>query len=115
VGQGFVEVADDRAVLLTDRFSTKDTIDVVAARMKLKELDEQLDKWEGAIGTPEHQALVFDEQWQAALLTLFGDPPPPMRRAVKYGGKHALLEQVESEHAPAGGDGSEEPAEPQSK
>ncbi len=80
VGPGFVEVADDHAVLLTDRFSTKESIDVVRTRMRLKEIDEELDKWAGEPGSPEHQELIADEQWQACLLTLYGDPPPPTIR-----------------------------------
>jgi len=80
VGPGFVEVADDHAVLLTDHFSDKDGIDVVDTRMKLKEVDAKLDKWEGEPGTPEYQELVAEEQWLATLLELYGDPPPPTIR-----------------------------------
>jgi F-type H+-transporting ATPase subunit epsilon len=78
VGPGFVEVADDHAVLLTDRYSNKESIDVVDARMQLKEADEKLAKWDGEPGTPEHHALVAEEQWYAALLELYGDPRPPV-------------------------------------
>ena len=80
VGQGFVEVADDYALLLTDRFMTKDKIDVVATRLKLKELDEQLHAWTDEPGTPKHQEVIAEEQWEAAILTLYGDPPPPTIR-----------------------------------
>jgi len=80
VGQGFVEVADDYALVLTDKFLTKDNIDIVATRLRLKELDEQLEKWSEEPGSPKHLEVIADEQWQAAVLTLFGDPPPPMVR-----------------------------------
>lgn len=92
VGPGFVEVADDHAVLLTDRFATKESIDVVRTRLRLKEIDEDLEKWSGEPGSPEHQALIADEQWQACLLTLFGDPPPPTLRT---------FEPYEKKSAPA--------------
>ncbi len=80
VGPGFVEVADDHAILLTDRFSNKDAIDIVDVRMRLKETEAKLEKWEGDPGTPEHHALIGEEQWLATLLELFGDPPPPTMR-----------------------------------
>src|SRR5688500_8471233 len=41
VGPGFVEVVNDKAVLLTDRFIRKDDIDAVRTRLELKEVDEQ--------------------------------------------------------------------------
>ena len=83
VGPGFVEVADDHAVLLTDRYSDKQSIDVVDTRMQLKEADDKLVKWDGEPGTPEHQALIAEEQWYAALLELYGDPRPPVMRPVE--------------------------------
>jgi F-type H+-transporting ATPase subunit epsilon len=81
VGPGFVEVADDHAVLLTDRFIKKDDVDPVRARLDLKEADEGLDAYEGEPGTPEHVALVSKELWAAVQLELYGDPPPPTNRA----------------------------------
>ena len=39
VGAGFVEVADDRALLLTDRFIRKENIDPVPVRKELKEVE----------------------------------------------------------------------------
>ncbi|MDZ4064837.1 MAG: ATP synthase F1 subunit epsilon [Coriobacteriia bacterium] len=80
VGPGFVEVSDDHAILLTDRFSDKDSIDVVDTRMRLKETNAKLEKWDGEPGSAEHQALIGEEQWLAALLELYGDPPPPTMR-----------------------------------
>ncbi len=96
VGPGFVEVADDHAVLLTDRFSTKESIDVVRTRMRLKEIDEELDKFAGEPGSPQHQELIADEQWQACLLTLFGDPPPPTIRTFEPYDKTAKKKAEES-------------------
>lgn len=76
VGSGFVDVADDRAVLLTDRFIKKDDVDPVRARLELKEADEALDQYMGEPGTPEHAALIAKELWAAVQLELYGDPPP---------------------------------------
>jgi F-type H+-transporting ATPase subunit epsilon len=80
VGPGFVEVSADRTVLLTDRFVKKDDVDPVRARLELKEADEALDAYEGDPGTPEHAELVARENWAAAQLELYGDPPPPTVR-----------------------------------
>jgi F-type H+-transporting ATPase subunit epsilon len=80
VGAGFVEVMNDHAVLLTDRFIKKDDVDPVRARLELKEADEGLDAYEGDPGTAEHAELVAKELWAATQLELYGDPPPPTVR-----------------------------------
>lgn len=77
VGPGFVEVYGDRAVLLTDNFSTKESIDPVQARLDLKDADQALDAYSGEPGSTGHVELVRKELWAAARLTLYGDPPPP--------------------------------------
>jgi F-type H+-transporting ATPase subunit epsilon len=80
VGSGYVEIHDDKAVVLTDRFSDKASIDPVRVRLDLKQADEQLDHFEGDLGSSEHAELVARELWAAALLELYGDPPPPTMR-----------------------------------
>ena len=42
VAEGFVEVKDDRALLLTDKVATREQIDPVKVRLELKDVDEQL-------------------------------------------------------------------------
>lgn len=97
VSSGFVEVADDHAVLLTDRFIKKDDVDPVRARLDLKEADEALDAYEGDLGTPEHVALVAKELWAAVQLELYGDPPPPTNRAFQ---EYQSAERYELEEGP---------------
>jgi len=80
VGPGYVEIHGDRAVVLTDRFSAKQAVDPVRVRLELKEADEALDKFAGDLGSNEHLDLVARELWAAALLELYGDPPPPTVR-----------------------------------
>lgn len=80
VGAGFVEVSEDRAVILTDRFIEKADVDPVRARLELKEADEALDTYAGDPGTPEHAELISKELWAATRLELYGDPPPPTIR-----------------------------------
>lgn len=80
VGEGFVELHEDRAVLLTERFLRKDGVDPVLARLELKEADEALERFTGEPGSSEWQALISRENWAAVQLELYGDPPPPRLR-----------------------------------
>jgi F-type H+-transporting ATPase subunit epsilon len=80
VHHGFVEVADDVALLLTERFMKKDDVDVVRVRLRLKEVDEELDHWQGELTDPRRRELIEEEQWLAAQLELIGDAPPPTVR-----------------------------------
>src|ERR1700761_1377601 len=80
VHHGFVEVANDVAVLLTERFVRRDDVDVVRVRLRLKQVDEELDHWQGDLTDPRRRDLIEEEQWLAAQLELIGDPPPPMVR-----------------------------------
>jgi F-type H+-transporting ATPase subunit epsilon len=77
VGPGFVEILDDRAVLLTDNMVRKEDVDPVRARLDLKDADEALDKLESEPGSPDYLESMRKELWAAARLTLYGDPPPP--------------------------------------
>lgn len=88
VGAGFAEVVDDKVILLTDRFSTKQDIDPVIVRKELKETDEVLERFQGDPSSPEYAALIAQELWLAAQLDLYGDPPPPRLRTqneIAYG------------------------------
>jgi ATP synthase F1 epsilon subunit len=44
VGRGFVEIYEDRAVLLTDHFIRKEDVDPVRTRLDLKDADAALDR-----------------------------------------------------------------------
>lgn len=78
VGPGFVQVLDDRAVLLTQRFIRKEDVDPVLARRDLKEAEEAIDHFEGE--GPGLDELIAKSLWAAARLELYGDPPPPTIR-----------------------------------
>ncbi len=79
VGNGFAEVLLDKALVLTDRFTTraKAKKNVIDVRKRLKEVDAKLERWDGELDDPERLDLIEDEQWLAAKLELIGDPPPP--------------------------------------
>jgi F-type H+-transporting ATPase subunit epsilon len=101
VGPGFVEVAADKALLLTDRFIKKDDIDAVRTRLDLKEVDEKLDNFKGDPDSVEYAELVEREAWAAAQLELHGDPPPPRIRNTAGLGTvedYAKTAQAEGEH-----------------
>jgi F-type H+-transporting ATPase subunit epsilon len=92
VGAGFVEVLEDRAVLLTQNFCRKVDVDPVRVRLDLKEADEALDRYEGDLSAPEYVELVAKELWAAAQLELYGDPPPATNRTVyEMGGSDVLV------------------------
>jgi F-type H+-transporting ATPase subunit epsilon len=80
VHHGFVEVAKDHALLLTERFITKEQVDVVKVRSRLKEVDEELDHWQGELTDQRRRDLIEEEQWLATQLELIGDAPPPTVR-----------------------------------
>ena len=82
VGSGFVELFEDRAVLLTEHFITRDEVDPVRARLELKEADEELDKLQQDPTAPAYAAALGRELWAAVQLELYGDPPPPTLRTV---------------------------------
>jgi ATP synthase F1 epsilon subunit len=80
VGPGFVEVSEDKALLLTDSFIKKEDVDPVQTRLDLKEADEALEQFAGEPGSSEHAELIIKELWAAVKLELYGDPPPPTLR-----------------------------------
>ncbi len=75
VAHGFVEVIGDKALLLTERFINKDDVDVIKVRARLKDVDAELDRWQGDMTDPKRKLLIEEEQWLATQLDLIGDPP----------------------------------------
>jgi F-type H+-transporting ATPase subunit epsilon len=90
VHHGFVEVAHDVALLLTERFVEKADVDVVKVRLRLKDVDHELDHWQGELTDPRRRELIEEEQWLAAQLELIGDAPPPtVREDTRFLAAHA--------------------------
>jgi F-type H+-transporting ATPase subunit epsilon len=83
IGSGFAEVNGDKAVLLTNKFVTKETLDAVRVRLDLKEVDEEIDRFTGDPTSPEYAELVQRELWAATQLELHGDPPPARVRPLE--------------------------------
>ena len=103
VGWGFIEVSEDHAYVLTDRFVQKDGVDPVRVRADLKDVQEKIGTFSGTADSPDFHALVDDELWCAAQLELHGDPPPATVAFVTpYGPQPEQLAEMEpSEPAPS--------------
>ncbi|MGA7120271.1 MAG: ATP synthase F1 subunit epsilon [Polyangiaceae bacterium] len=95
VGGGFAEAGPDRLVMLTDEYAVREDLDPVILRRDLARVEEQLGKLTsvpvvaaGAKGAEsplaearaQREALIARENWLAAQLELYGDPPPATTR-----------------------------------
>jgi F-type H+-transporting ATPase subunit epsilon len=95
VGAGFAEAGPDRLVILTDEYTVRDQIDPVVVRKDLAEVQQELQKLEGvpvasadargadaaaADARAKRDVLIARENWLAAQLELYGDPPPATQR-----------------------------------
>jgi F-type H+-transporting ATPase subunit epsilon len=95
VGAGFAEAGADKLVILTDEYTERDKIDPVLVRKELAEVQSELQKTEGvaiaaadakgaesqAIDARAHrEVLIARENWLAAQLELYGDPPAATQR-----------------------------------
>ena len=101
VGTGFAEAGPDKLVILTDEYAERAQIDPVVVRKELAEVQQELSKVEGvpivaadakgadaaaAEARAKREVLVARENWLAAQLELYGDPPPAtMRPDEQYG------------------------------
>ena len=93
VGTGFVEAGANKLLLLTDEFTERDAIDPVVVRKELAETEAQIAKMEASLEAQQkpdwleqRKALIERENWLAAQLELYGDPPPAtMRPFEEYG------------------------------
>jgi F-type H+-transporting ATPase subunit epsilon len=95
VGAGFAEAGPEKLVILTDEYTDREGIDPVIVRRDLGEVQQELQKLEGvpivaadAKGGDAHEkdararrdVLVAKENWLAAQLELYGDPPQATQR-----------------------------------
>jgi F-type H+-transporting ATPase subunit epsilon len=113
VGSGFVEVSADRVLLLTEEYTVRDNVDPVVVRTELKEVQSEITQIEalasdkstekGRVAAARLQGLIHRENWLAAELELYGDPPPPTMRPYEEYGPSPIDET-------AGGAGEDEQA-----
>src|SRR5579863_3777793 len=87
VGPGFAEVGPSAVSVLTDEYIVRESIDPVVVRKELGEVQQKIAAREtranepGDTGAGELLLLVNRENWLAAQLELYGDPPPATMRA----------------------------------
>jgi F-type H+-transporting ATPase subunit epsilon len=95
VGAGFAEAGPDKLVILTNEYAERAQIDPVVVRRDLADVQQQLATLEGAPMVASgvrgadsegsevrarREGLVARENWLAAQLELYGDPPPATQR-----------------------------------
>jgi F-type H+-transporting ATPase subunit epsilon len=86
VGAGFAEAGANKLLILTDDYIEREQIDPVIVRKELGEVQAQLEKLvakgelKPAGADEEAKALITKENWLAAQLELYGDPPPATQR-----------------------------------
>ena len=86
IGPGFAEAGPDRLTILTDEFQEKDKVDPVVVRKDIHDVQAQIAKLEAqpteadSPSKEELRVLISRENWLAAQLELYGDPPPATTR-----------------------------------
>jgi F-type H+-transporting ATPase subunit epsilon len=95
VGAGFAEAGPDKLVILTDEYAERSQLDPVLIRKDLGEVEQQLAKLEGVPivaseakggdaaeieARTQRDVLIARENWLAAELELYGDPPAATQR-----------------------------------
>ena len=84
IGGGFAEVGPLKCLILTDEFTEREGVDPVLVRRELAALEIELTKLTSDVNvdaTDERiRVLVERENWLAAQLELYGDPPPATMR-----------------------------------
>jgi F-type H+-transporting ATPase subunit epsilon len=91
IGAGFAEAGANRMVILTDDYIEREGIDPVIIRKELAEVQTSLAKLSADVNqddsTKEQAKLLIDkENWLAAQLELYGDPPPATMRPLEEWG-----------------------------
>ncbi len=87
VGAGFAEAGANKLLILTDEFVERPSIDPVVVRKELSEVQDQIAKTDLSAPNAEEEELaekrrvmIQRENWLAAQLELYGDPPPATMR-----------------------------------
>lgn len=105
VGSGFAEAGSNKLLILTEEFIERESIDPVQVRKQLSEVQSQIDKLVAAASDDEKAAterklLIEKENWLAAQLELYGDPPPAtMRPFEEFGPPEPPIEEESGEGA----------------
>jgi F-type H+-transporting ATPase subunit epsilon len=112
IGPGFAEAGPNRVTILTDDYIEREKIDPVVVRKELGEVQDKLAKMASEASPDEAtkaqaKAFIERENWLAAQLELYGDPPPAtMRPLEEWGPPDPMAE----EDVPQGRADAEPPA-----
>jgi len=85
IGAGFAEVGPQKLLILTDEYVEREGVDPVVVRKELAEVQAEIQKL-AADATPgpdaaaRRRVLIGKENWLAAELELYGDPPAATMR-----------------------------------
>ena len=116
VAVGFVEVAteslsDTKVSVLTQEYAIRENVDPVVVRMALKEVQADIGKTEVTASDPTSDAgrtaaarlveLIARENWLAAQLELYGDPPPATMRPHEQYGPSPIDDSIPEAQPPA--------------
>lgn len=106
VGNGFVEAGANKLLLLTDEFTLRDAIDPIVVRKELATTQADLANMDATLENRKQpdwierkNMLIARENWLAAKLELYGDPPPATTRPYE---QYDAPTPAESEDAPDG-------------
>ncbi|MDF2695778.1 MAG: synthase epsilon chain [Labilithrix sp.] len=106
VGPGFAEAGQNKLLILAEDFADRASVDPVVIRKELSELQPKIEKVLSAMEmTPEleseKKSLIEQENWLAAQLELYGDPPPATMRPFEEWGPppSPLVEEEEGAHS----------------
>jgi F-type H+-transporting ATPase subunit epsilon len=85
VGSGFAEAGQNKLLILSEEFADRASVDRVIILKELAEIQPKLEKVlaqteQTAEVESEKKSLVDRENWLAAQLELYGDPPPATMR-----------------------------------
>jgi F-type H+-transporting ATPase subunit epsilon len=85
VGAGFAEAGQNKLLILAEEYADRQGIDPVIVRKELAEVQPKLEKVLSAVEMTselesEKKSLIDQENWLAAQLELYGDPPPATMR-----------------------------------
>jgi F-type H+-transporting ATPase subunit epsilon len=108
IGPGFAEAGQNKLLILADDYVERQNIDPVLVRKELHEIQPKLEKVLSAIEMTteleaEKKSLIDQENWLAAQLELYGDPPPAtMRPFEEWGPPASPLTEEETSSSSSG-------------
>jgi F-type H+-transporting ATPase subunit epsilon len=109
VGPGFAEAGLNKLLILAEDYEVREKIDPVVVRKELHEIQEKLEKVIAQMEAlpdvdSERKHLIERENWLAALLELYGDPPAAtMRPFEEWGPPPPPIVEEEDQRAEASG------------